>query len=60
LLDAGLGVHGIAGDHGLDANGVMAADADGSDPDLAGGAAVVMVEVRAVLGGGGGHGVGAL
>ena len=38
----------------------MAADTDGSDPDLASEAAVVIVEVRAVLGGGGGHGVGAL
>ncbi len=38
LLDAGLGVHGVAGEHGLDADGVISADGDVPDAHDAGGA----------------------
>ena len=48
LLDAFAGVHGVAGDHGLDADGVGAADADFADHDLAGMAALIVVRVVAV------------
>ena len=55
LLDAFTGVHGVAGEHGLDADGVGPADADLADLDLAGEAALVVVRVVAI-GDGAGHG----
>ena len=42
LLDARRGVHGVAGDHRLHADGIAPADADGADAHLAGGAALVV------------------
>lgn len=48
FCDAGGGVACVGGDHGLDADGVFAADADVSDHDLAGFSPGVAEEVWAV------------
>ena len=48
LGDAGVGVAGVRGDHRLQADGVSAAHADVADLHLAGEAALVVEEVRAV------------
>ena len=52
LLDAFAGVHGVAGEHGLDADGVTPPDADFADADLTGEAALVVVGIMAVRDGG--------
>ena len=48
LLDAFAGVHRVAGEHRLDADGVGAADADFADLDLAGKAALIVVGIMAI------------
>lgn len=48
LLDALAGVHGVAGQHGLDADRVGPAQADFADLDLAGKAALIVVRIMAI------------
>jgi hypothetical protein len=45
LAQAGFGVHGVGGEHGLDDDGVVAAHADGADNDFSGGTAAVLEPV---------------
>ena len=49
LLDGRLGVHRVAGDHGLHADGIFAADGDVTGLDDARGAALKTIERRTVL-----------
>ena len=48
LLDAFARVHGVAGEHRLDADRVGAANADFADLDLAGKAALIVVRIMAI------------
>ena len=48
LLDRRLGVHRVAGDHRLDANRIVSADADVSNLHLARGAAMVLKRITAI------------
>src|SRR4030095_15622480 len=49
LLDRRLGVHRVAGDHRLDADGVVPADADVATLHLARGAAMVVKRITAIV-----------
>ncbi len=48
-MDRCLGVHRVAGNHRLDANGIATTDADIAHPNLARGAAMIMKRINAIV-----------